>query len=153
MHQQGDEANIPPALIPRRMFLWAPLTHLSRRREGLARSVKSLCAIAVQYYEEETHSTGHVDKEAHGTYRLVGTWKYHWMATFWCGQVNRAKCECLTTNKNKWLKSCILTHLDMKASMRDGERSQGSEMHCKKKHYDGQEEGGGTIVPFGLQKR
>ena len=85
---RGDEANIPPALIPRRMFLWAPLTHLSRRREGLARSLKSLCAIAVQYYEEETHSTGHVDKEAHGTYRLVGTWKYHWMATFWCGQVN-----------------------------------------------------------------
>ena len=85
---RGDEANIPPALIPRRMFLWAPLTHLSRRREGLARSLKSLCAIAVQYYEEETHSTGHVDKEAHGTYRLGGTWKYNWMATFWCGQVN-----------------------------------------------------------------
>ena len=83
---RGDEANIPPALIPRRMFLWAPLTHLSRRREGLARSLKSLCAIAVQYYEEETHSTGHVDKETHGI--VQAGWKYHWMATFWCGQVN-----------------------------------------------------------------
>ena len=33
----------------------------------------------------------------------------------------------------------------MKASMRDGERYQGSEMQCRKKHYDGQEEGGGSM--------
>ena len=85
MHQQGDEANIPPARIPRGMFFVDP-AYSSLQEKRRIGTVSEECAIAVQYYEEETHSTGHVDKETHGI--VQAGWKYHWMATFWCGQVN-----------------------------------------------------------------
>ena len=146
MHQQGDEANIPPARIPRGMFFVDPAySSLQEKRRIGTVSEEPVCHCSTVLWRRDTqhrpcgqgnawYSTGWLEVSLDGNFLV------------WAG-------ECLTTNKNKWLKSCILTHLDMKASMRDGERSQGSEMQCKKKHYDGQEEGGGSIVPFGLQKR
>lgn len=74
MHQQGDEANIPPVLIPRRMFVVGPPLLISPGEGRIGVVTEEWRAVSLQYSTTKKGHTaqaiwwyGVMDKEMHGT--------------------------------------------------------------------------------------
>jgi hypothetical protein len=134
-------------------LLWGPSLLISPGggRKGMAWWLWKGSVIAVQY---STPKKGHT---AQAMWTRICKVHTGWLEVSLDGNFlvragEPGECQCLTANKNKnkWVKSCILTHLDMKAWRgREGPREGRREIseRCKK-HYDEQQG-----VPFGLQKR
>jgi hypothetical protein len=129
-------------------FLWGPLTHRSRRREGLARPLKTeepVCHCSTVLWRRDTQHRPY--GQGNAWYRLVGSiigWQLFGVGR-WTGQVR------MPNNKQKQMSKKLHSYPLGHESRHEGRREISGRRSARRSIMMGRKRG--SIVPFGLQKR